>query len=302
MVITGGKITVEPVHVIAGDVNLKTGNILFLGTVVVKGNVDDGFTVKAAGNIEVMGSVGKSILDAEGDIVVHQGVAGKNTGVIRCGKSVWAKFIENARVEAGHLVVVSDGIMSSTILSDGKIICKGKRATIVGGRITAVEEINAKSLGSVAGSETVLEVGYDPKRKEKLSQIEEERETLRDELDDVKLNMSTIQNFVKAGRKIPDDRKVYYQELKERRVELQSGLEKLNEEADEIRAYLSDLKVSGRISASGTVFPGVKISIKDAFLEVRNEFKAVTFVADSNTVKVTKYEETDEDLTIARRG
>lgn len=302
VVITGGKITVEPVHVIAGDVNLKTGNILFLGTVVVKGNVDDGFTVKAAGNIEVMGSVGKSILDAEGDIVVHQGVAGKNTGVIRCGKSVWAKFIENARVEAGHLVVVSDGIMSSTILSDGKIICRGKRATIVGGRITAVEEINAKSLGSVAGSETILEVGYDPKRKEKLSQIEEERETMRAELDDVKLNMSTIQNFVKAGRKIPDDRKVYYQELKERRVELQSGLEKLNEEADEIRAYLSDLKVSGRISASGTVFPGVKISIKDAFLEVRNEFKAVTFVADSNTVKVTKYEETDEDLTIARRG
>ncbi|MCK4516961.1 MAG: DUF342 domain-containing protein, partial [Spirochaetaceae bacterium] len=214
VVVTGGKILVEPVHVIAGDVNLKTGNILFLGTVVVKGNVDDGFTVKAAGNIEVMGSVGKSLLDAEGDIIVHQGVAGKTAGIIRCGKSVWAKFIENARVEAGHLVVVSDGIMSSTILSDGKIICKGKRASIVGGQIRAVEEINAKSLGSVAGSETVLEVGYDPKRKEKLSEIEGQRETLRDELDDVKLNMSTIENFVKAGRKIPDDRKSYYQELK----------------------------------------------------------------------------------------
>ncbi len=302
VVVTGGKILVEPVHVIAGDVNLKTGNILFLGTVVVKGNVDDGFTVKAAGNIEVMGSVGKSMLDAEGDIIVHQGVAGKTAGIIRCGKSVWAKFIENARVEAGHLVVVSDGIISSTILSDGKIICKGKRASIVGGQIKAVEEINAKSLGSVAGSETVLEVGYDPKRKEKLSEMEGQRETLRKELDDVKLNMSTIENFVKAGRKIPDDRKSYYQELKARRVELKSELEKLKAEADEIREYLSDLKVSGRISASGTVFPGVKISIKDAFLEVRNEFKAVTFIADSNTVKVTKYEESDEDVTIGRRG
>jgi len=84
VVITGGKIIVEPVHVIAGDVNLKTGNILFLGTVIVKGNVDDGFTVKAAGNIEVMGSVGRSIRDAEGDIIVHQGVAGKTSGIIRC--------------------------------------------------------------------------------------------------------------------------------------------------------------------------------------------------------------------------
>ncbi|MCK4515684.1 MAG: polymerase, partial [Spirochaetaceae bacterium] len=94
----------------------------------------------------------------------------------------------------------------------------------------------------------------------------------------------------------------YYQELKARRVELKSEQENLKAEADEIREYLSDLKVSGRISAYGTVFPGVKISIKDAFLEVRNEFKAVTFIADNNTVKVTKYEESDEDVTIGRRG
>ena len=302
VVITAGRIVVEPVHVIAGDVNLKTGNILFLGTVLVKGNVDDGFTVKAAGNIEVMGSVGKSILDAEGDIIVHQGVAGKNAGLVRCGKSVWAKFIENARVEAGDLVVVSDGIISSTILSDGRIICKGKRASIVGGQLKAVEEINAKSLGSVAGSETVLEVGYDPKRKEKLSQLEEQKQKFRGDLSDVTLNMSTIENFVKAGRKIPTDKKKYYQELKQRRIDLEAEIRQLDEEAVEIRTYLSELKVAGRISASGTVFPGVKISIKDAFLEVRNEFKAVTFIADNNTVKVTKYEETDADVSISRRG
>jgi uncharacterized protein (DUF342 family) len=302
VVLTGGKIIVEPVHVIAGDVNLKTGNILFLGTVFVKGNVDDGFTVKAAGNIEVMGSVGKSVLDAEGDIIVHQGVAGKTAGVIRCGKSVWAKFIENARVEAGHLVVVSDGIISSNVLSDGKILCKGRRASIVGGQLRAVEEINAKSLGSVAGGETVLEVGYDPKRKEKLASLESRKESLRTDLDDVTLNMGTIENSVKAGRKIPDDRKAYYQDLKERKIEIQDELQKNKEETEEIRAYLSDLKVAGRISASGTVYPGVKLSIKDAFLEVRNEFRAVTFVADESTVKVTKYEETDEDVSLGRRG
>ncbi len=302
VMITGGKIVVEPIHIIAGDVNLRTGNVLFLGTVIVKGNVDDGFTVKAAGNIEVMGSVGKSTLDAEGDIIVHQGVAGKTAGLIRCGKSVWAKFIENARVEAGELVVVSDGIISSTILSDGRIICKGRRASIVGGQLKAVEEINAKSLGSVAGSETVLEVGYDPKRKERLSQLDGRKQELRNELSDIQLNMGTIENFVKAGRKIPPDKKKYYQELKERKIDLEDDLKKLDKEATEITAYLSDLKVAGRISASGTVYPGVKISIKDAFLEVRNEFKAVTFVADNNTVKVTKYEETDADVSISRRG
>lgn len=301
VVVNAGKITVEPVHVIAGDVNLRTGNILFLGTVLVKGNVDDGFTVKAAGNIEVMGSVGKSNLDAEGDIIVHQGIAGKNSGTVRCGRSVWAKFIENARVESGDLVVVSDGIMNCQVLADRKIICRGKRASIVGGQLKAVEEINAKTLGSVAGSETTLEVGYDPKRKEKLASLESTREQYQNQLEDLKLNMSTIENLVKSGRSVSDDKKAYYQELKEKKVTLQGEIRKIDGEVQELRDYLADLKVAGRISASGTVYPGVRISIKDAFLEVRNEFKAVTFVSDKNTVKVTKYEESDEDVTIGRR-
>jgi uncharacterized protein (DUF342 family) len=302
VIMNAGKISVEPVHVINGDVNLRTGNILFLGTVLVKGNVDDGFTVKAAGNIEVMGNVGKSNLDAEGDIIVHQGVAGKNKGSIRCGKSVWAKFIENARVESGDLVVVSDGIMNCTVLADRKIICKGKRASIVGGQLKAVEEINAKSLGSVAGSETILEVGYDPKRKEKLAALESKHDEYQQQLEDVKLNMGTIENLVRSGRGVSDEKKAYYQELKEKKLAFQKEIAKVDDEVEELRDYLSGLKVAGRVSASGTVFPGVRISIKDAFLEVRNEFKAVTFVADKNTVKVTKYEETDEDTTIGRRG
>ncbi len=93
VLLLGGKINVEPVYLIPGDVNLRTGNVLFLGTVIVKGSVEDGFSVKAAGNIEIYGSVGKCLLDAEGDIVVHQGIAAKIEGRIRAGRSLYAKFI-----------------------------------------------------------------------------------------------------------------------------------------------------------------------------------------------------------------
>ncbi|GAB1484399.1 hypothetical protein MASR2M78_32170 [Treponema sp.] len=80
VVIVGGKVNVEPVYTVQGDVSLRTGNIIFLGTVIITGNVEDGFSVKAAGNIEVHGTVGKAELDAEGDIIVHQGIAGKSAG------------------------------------------------------------------------------------------------------------------------------------------------------------------------------------------------------------------------------
>ncbi len=296
IMILSGKPNVEPIYVVPGDVNLKTGgNVTFLGTVLVKGSVDDGFKVKAAGNIEVIGNVGKAELDAEGEIIVHQGVNGKNGGFVRAGKSVWAKFLENAIVEAGEIVVASDGIINCRVEANKKIICQGKRATIVGGVLRAAEEIHAKSLGSVAGSETVLEVGYDPKSKKRLVGLAENMETLTKELDEVELNINTIKNLVKLKKKLSDEKKTYLNQLMEKQSEIEKQKTAVVDETEEIEAYLSSLSVKGRISSSFKVFPGVKMHIKEAFLEVTNEFKAVTFIKENGLIKIKRYEELEED-------
>jgi uncharacterized protein (DUF342 family) len=297
VVISAGKLNVEPIFTVPGDVNLKTGNILFLGTVIVKGNVEDGFSVKAAGNIEIMGSVGRCNLDAEGEIIVHQGIAGKTSGKIISGKSVWSKFIENADVEAGDLVVVSDGIINSRIIANRKIICKGKRASIVGGHCMAAEEIDAKALGSIAGSETILEVGYDPKSKENLDRLDTRFQDLEKQLDELNLNLGTLENLKKAKAKLPDDKQQYYDELVTRKQALAAEIKGVTTEIDEIKEYLGQLKFNGKVSSSGTVFPGVRIIIKEAKLDIKNEFKSVSFIPENNLVKVTKYEESEEDLT-----
>ncbi|MFP4510892.1 MAG: FapA family protein, partial [Spirochaetaceae bacterium] len=272
----------------------------FLGTVLVKGNVDDGFSVKAAGNIEVMGSVGKCDLDAEGDVIVHQGIAGKGGGTVRSGKGVWAKFIENANVESSDLVVVSDGIINSRVRTDKGVICKGKRASIVGGRISASEEIRAKTLGSVGGMETVLEVGYDPKSKARLEELEARLTEIENELEDVLRNLQTIQAMHKQRRKLSKDKIDQARELQRRKNELVRERDELVDESDEVKNYLTQIRSAGRVSASGVVHPGVKIWIKDASLDVRNEFKQVSFVASSGTVKVEKYDAPDDDTPLKR--
>ena len=297
-----GKINVEPVYVINGNVNLKTGNVLFLGTVLVKGNVDDGFSVKAAGNIEVMGNVGKSNLDAEGDVIVHQGIAGKTAGSIRSGKNIWSKFIENAVVEAGGVVAVSDGIINSEVSSHKKVICRGKRASIVGGRIRASEEIDAKTLGSVAGMETILEVGYDPVSKKRMDELQERKEVLSKELEEIDRNLATLESLKRQKGKLTQEKVRHLLEEQKRKQEILKEVKKLDSEIEEIQQYLGELKTHGRVSASGTVYAGVKVHIKEASLEVRSEFKAVTFVSEANTVKVTKYQETDDDISITRNN
>ena len=77
VVFAHGKLNVDPVYRVQGDVGPRTGNIMFLGSVVITGNVLDNYEVKAAGNVEVQGSVQKAKVEAEGDIVVKQGIVGR---------------------------------------------------------------------------------------------------------------------------------------------------------------------------------------------------------------------------------
>jgi len=281
VIILNGKLNVEPVYTVPGDVNLHTGNILFLGTVIVRGNVEDGFSVKAAGNIEVMGNVGKA---------VHQGVLGKNEGKVRCGKNLYAKFVEHAYIEVENNVIVTDGILHSYVDSNKKIICQGRRASIVGGRLRAAEEINAKNLGSVAGAETVLEVGYDPKSKEKLIELNSAIDNFNKEMEELERNINTLENLKKVQKNLPEEKEKYLVELNEKRMKILTEMKELKTQAEEIKRHLASLKIKGKISASERVFPGVKIYLKDVMDKVRVEQKAVTYVLEGKRIRMTKYE------------
>jgi uncharacterized protein len=176
------------------------------------------------------------------------------------------------------------------------ILCQGKRAQIVGGRLRASEEINSKILGSVAGTETLLEVGYDPRSKERLVALEEEKRTVEKALEEVDLNIKTLENLLRVQKKLPPEKAQYLTEQNEKRSELLRRLEEGVREIGQINAHLSSLTTIGKISASERVYPGVKLAIKNANLAVRTEFKFVTFFLQSGEVKVTKYEAFDEDL------
>ena len=296
VVMTSDKLNVESVYMVPGDVNLKNGgNIIFLGTVFVKGSVTDGFKVKAAGNIEVMGNVGKSQLEAEGDVIIHKGINGKGEGVINAGKSVWTKFIENSRIKAGEMVVASDGIINSWVQANKRVICQGKRAFIVGGHVCAVEEIRAKTFGSPSGSETRLQVGYDPDSVARMVTLDKMIADFQDKLAKIESNIATLENYKKVHEEFPEEKAQFLEELIDSKKAINENKAKLMEEQAEITEYLASLSVVGKISAENRVHPGVKISIKDSSLKVRNEFKAATFITEEGLIKATKFEPPKED-------
>jgi len=247
--------------------------------------------------------VGKADLDAEGDIIVHQGITGKFTGTVKAGRSIWARFIENTIVEAGNMVVVSDGIINSQVDALKRIVCRGKRAHVVGGRLRASEEINAKILGSpTSGTETICETGIDPKSKMQLEILTEKKAEMEKQLDEIQLNLQTLINIKKQRKSLPEEKEASMRELMDKRQLLIADLQKNGEDIGKVQEYLNTIKTRGRVSASAKVYPGVKIIIRDAINDVHTEYKAVTFILENGLIRVTKYEEPDDDVNMAPDG
>lgn len=295
VVFHNNKINVEPVFEVRGDVNLETGNIVFLGTVIVGGNVEDGFSVKAAGNVEVHGTVGKAVIEAEGNVIVNRGILGKDEAVIKAGNDIVAKFVEHTKLSAGNDVIVAEAIMHSFVDAGKRVVCVGKRAMIVGGRIRAREEVNAKEIGSKVSTETVVEVGIDPKAREELNSLEEEKREAMKRLDTISKDIITLQNQ-KGGPNgvLPEEKENMLQSHVVEKGSLEARVKEINEETEEIRSYLNMLQSTGKICASKMVHPGAIVFVKDARLEVKDNFKFVTFVQENGNIKINPYEEPEK--------
>ncbi|MDR2538017.1 MAG: FapA family protein [Treponema sp.] len=297
VMIVNGKISVEPILTLPGNVDIKTGNIIFLGTVIVNGNVEDGFTVKAEGNVEVRGTIGKAEVEADGDIRAYKGITGRNGGKIKAGKNVYASFVENAIINAGDSVIVSDGIINSEVVAYRRIICQGKRASIVGGHLKATEEISAKVIGSaISGTETICEAGFDPKLKAELDELLEKKIALDKELNEIKLNLDTLAKLKKLMDELPEDKTATMIELLTKRKHLLDESAQLTESITQKQNEMDEAAGQARISASERMLPGVKLILRDKVEKIQTEYKKITFILENGVIRPQRYEENKEAM------
>jgi len=295
VVLINDKVCIEPVMEVAG-VNLKTGgNIKFLGKVIVKGNVDDGFSVEASGDIEVTGNVGSCYLKSGGNIMVMQGgIIGRDVGKVECDGNLYAKFIESTEVKVEHNVVVQEAIMNSRVFAQNKIILTGKKAQIAGGHLFARRIIAAKNIGA-GGTETELEVGIDPKAKQRLNELQSlANENVR-KLEDIDLDINALEQQKKLRKSLPKDKEENLALLIKNKKDITESSLQYNEEISNIQKELKEIRNEGKIYASGTVYAGVKIWIREEKEDVRADVKNVMYFYDLETriVKRTKFEQPD---------
>ena len=159
-------VRVEPVYTIR-NVDLHSGNIDFLGTVIVTGGILSGMTVKADGDIHVKGSVVGVVLLAKGDVIVGGGIIGHDDKTnkehadharVECNGTCTANFTQNARITAGKNILIRDFTMMSKLVAAEQVIVGDETHTgqIIGGFTTAGVLVQSGIIGAPTRSRTVV--------------------------------------------------------------------------------------------------------------------------------------------------
>jgi len=296
IVFAKGKISVNEVYVVPGSINLQTGNIVFLGSIVITGDVEEGFTVKASGNVEVHGYVDRSTVTADGDVVVFKGIKGKESASVSAGQNIWTKFIENANISAGNNIIVSDGIVNSSLMASKEIICNGKtRANIVGGKHQAGESILAQTIGSKSGNtETFCEVGYDPLLKHKIEKAKKARKAKEDEIESINAELQMLMAMREQRGGLPDEKLTRILDITDRKSALLNEISESKEEQAKLEEGLRALRTKAKISAIKIFYAGVIINVYDKSLKLLHDYTATTFLLENGLIHNITYNEEED--------
>ncbi len=150
-----GKLMIKEELVIPGDLDFRFGNINFIGSLKVQGDVSPGFTLSAPKGVTVQGAVRESrIASTQGDVVIKGFLFGGRNSLVVTGQNFYGAVIQEARIEAAGVISISKEATDCILRTEkGLLMPEG---TLVGGEIFSVMGVECKRIGNEATKRTVI--------------------------------------------------------------------------------------------------------------------------------------------------
>lgn len=289
-VIRRDGIRVEPTLKL-DKVDLSSGNIDFVGTVEVTGDVQSGMKIKASGDVIIHGVLESAEVEAGNDIVVLGGIVGqmpvaaardeaerKAAGAhVHAHANVRARHVKNAVILAEQSVFIDEVAVQCDITAiDQVVIGKegGRKGHVLGGVVRATKGIVAECLGGLGTGETRLLIGVNPLTQKALDAMKAAIAARTKERDDLEKVVKLLQNR-------SDRREI----LDKARLTLERTLEELESVTADAQALEGELKEaeSATVVVKHAVFPGVVVGIGRKYKRIAEERGPGTFKLATET-------------------
>ncbi|UCG32609.1 MAG: DUF342 domain-containing protein [Phycisphaerales bacterium] len=283
-----GKVQVDDVLEITGDVDFAIGNVAATSHVHIHGTVRDLFKVYGKKSVVVDGAVEAADVRAEDCLAVGGGILGRSKGKVRVANEVSAKFCVEADIRAGGDVRIDKEIINSKVFTDGRLLVE--RGSIIGGDLYGRRGIVVKTLGSESAVPTVLRVGASLEVLRKAREIEGAN----------KKRLKAAEYIRQRVQPLLDNVKRLSAAQKERATELLFQAESIETEIEESRCELERMLGEGCPSEGvfvlihAQVWQRVSVAIGDRVATLKTEMKGPLRIELRKINNVTEFAAVDQ--------
>ncbi|HPO02723.1 MAG TPA: FapA family protein [Treponemataceae bacterium] len=269
-----GKLKVSKQWRIDGDVAEENGDIAFPGDIEIAGNVGNGRSVRAGGDLQVFGNAEVALISADESVRMQGGIKGKGRGTVWAKKEIHLQYAENSRILAGGNISIDNYCFQCTVKTNGKIIMQGNPAVLLGGNIRASQGLEVFELGSSKTIRTSISFGQNYLVSDQIEVCEREVVKIKETIDKIDAEMKRTAN---TNPRI--------HELRRTKLELMKRNDKLTVRIFTLKEQFETHIISS-IRVENTVYPGVILESHGRYHEVREQKNHVIFYFDLATGQI----------------
>lgn len=250
-------------HLVLDEINMTTGNIIFDGSIHIRGDVGSGMTVKATGDVVVDGNVEIAVIESGGSIMLKKGMNSSGNGMVVAAKNVVSRFFEATKVVADGNIEV-DKCLNSQLYAKGMITS----TRIVAGGVSRSETgFYMNNVGNHAGLKTVLKVQLDDKVRNEYQNVVV---GIREVSHELEMLNKTYQEFMEKFSAQDRSTLEIFQKVEKAVFTKSKQLSQLKTIEEELKKLVEKAK-SGRVVIGGHAYEGTVVEISGCRWEAANQ-------------------------------
>lgn len=279
LVFEDGILSVSPVLEISRDIDYSVGNVDFVGKILVNGSLLDGFYINAKRGVELRGDVGAARITSEGDVKITGGIKGKNAAIITC-RSLSARYIDDAAVEASGDVIAAKEIMNSSVKALGRVTVTG--GAIIGGDVCGFHGVEADTMGSDMGVSTWVMSGLNWTEENRKAEIRSRVAEFMDRVHSANVLLEPLFADKEVTAKLGSEQKSMLSELISELRDIRENLVELLDERASIDGR-EQVGMVNQINVRKMLYMGVTTRFSVVDSEIKDSIKGpVSITQDEN--------------------
>ena len=278
--VSGRYIHVHPVYEVDETLSMKNGNLDFVGTIVIRGDIPSGFTVKAGGDVKIYGLVEAATVVAGGSIYVSGGLSGQKKGKISAAENVHIGYINQGIVNAGNNLFVENSIIHSNCVAKNHVYCQ--QGNILGGCISTGKSIEAKDIGNRLSTKTEITLGVN----KSIVQQEDGLKTEKKELQQTLVKLEMLGKKLIEQDHIPSN-KLRLTMLRQRNAyqKVKSKLKVIEDKLQALHPHLGSL-LEAKLIVRNNIYSNVTVSIGKYRRMMKSDYHYIQMYLNKNEIVI----------------